>query len=150
MKPTVSADSAADHKATGSEDPGRNALEIELKQVEEDIQTLKDTLAVKVRRANEIKKLLGYTTLSTLQHDIMESVHKLEDTEAYLRTSQFISTAKDKTITVAQEAKEKVGSTISALKNSETVKNITEKVGSTYSTVKDALIHSTYGHPPDD
>ncbi|KAF5400650.1 Tumor protein D52, partial [Paragonimus heterotremus] len=118
--------------------------------VEDDIQTLKATLTIKVRRANEIRKRLGQTTLSTLQYDFMEGIHKIEDTEAFIKTSEFLGKAKDKTLTVAQETKEKVGSTITAIKNSSTVKTLSESVGSTYETVKSALIHSTYGHPPDD
>ncbi|VDQ01074.1 unnamed protein product, partial [Trichobilharzia regenti] len=78
--------------------------------VEEEIRLLQETLAVKVRRCNEIKKSLGYTSLSTLQHDLMENIHK------YIKTTELISKAKDKTVTVAQDAKEKVESTISAIR----------------------------------
>ncbi|CAH8476372.1 unnamed protein product [Schistosoma mattheei] len=119
-------------------------------EVEEEIRILQETLVVKQRRSNEIKKALGFTTLSTLQYDLMEGIHKLEDTEAYIKTSELLSKAKDKTVNVAQDAKEKVGSTISAIRNSEVVKSLNDKVGSAYSTVKDVIIHSTYGHPPDD
>ncbi|KAF8561093.1 hypothetical protein P879_10187 [Paragonimus westermani] len=111
-------------------------LQAELAQVEDDIQTLKATLTIKVRRANEIRKRLGQTTLSTLQYDFMEGIHKIEDTEAFIKTSEFLGKAKDKTLTVAQETREKVGSTISAIKNSSTVKTLSESVGSTYETVK--------------
>ncbi|TPP65546.1 Tumor protein D52 [Fasciola gigantica] len=68
----------------------------------------------------------------------------------YIKTSEFFGKAKEKSVTVAQEAKEKVESTFTAIKNSETVKTINDKMGSAYSTVKDAIIHATYGHPPDD
>ncbi|VDP77904.1 unnamed protein product, partial [Schistosoma curassoni] len=104
--------------------------------VEEEIRLLQETLVVKQRRSNEIKKALGFTTLSTLQYDLMEGIHKLEDTEAYIKTSELLSKAKDKTVNVAQDAKEKVGSTISAIRNSEVVKSLNDKVGSAYSTVK--------------
>ncbi|CAH8465374.1 unnamed protein product [Heterobilharzia americana] len=80
----------------------------------------------------------------------MEGIHKLEDTEAYIRTTELISKAKDKTVTAAQDAREKVGSTISAIRNSEVVKSLNDSVGTAYSAVKDVIIHSTYGHAPDD
>ncbi|THD23063.1 Tumor protein D52 [Fasciola hepatica] len=126
------------------------ALEAELVQVEEDIQTLKTTLAAKIQRSNELKKRLGYTALSTIHNNLIEGIHKLEDSDAYIKTSEFFGKAKEKSVTVAQEAKEKVESTFTAIKNSETVKTINDKMGSAYSTVKDAIIHATYGHPPDD
>ncbi|OON14410.1 hypothetical protein X801_09799 [Opisthorchis viverrini] len=128
----------------------RAVLESELMQLEEDIQTLKLTLAAKLQQANELKKRLGYTTFGTLRYDIVETFHKIEDTDAYKQTSEFLGKAKEKTVAVAQEAREKVDSTLSAIKNSDAMKTLTEKVGSTYTTVKDALIHSTYGHAPDD
>ncbi|CAL8105601.1 unnamed protein product [Calicophoron daubneyi] len=147
---------------TKGADEEKARLESELAEVEQDIQTLKETLNIKIRRAQEIKKRLGYTDISTLQYDLREGWHKIEDTDAYIKTAEIIGKAKD----AAQDAKEKVGSTISAIKlvlpkhpvsfiptffrNSETVKTFTDKVGSTYTTVKDAIIHSTYGHLPDD
>ncbi|CAH8465391.1 unnamed protein product [Heterobilharzia americana] len=66
----------------------------------------------------------------------MEGIHKLEDTEAYIRTTELISKAKDKTVTAAQDAREKVGSTISAIRNSEVVKSLNDSVGTAYSAVK--------------
>ncbi|CAH8467232.1 unnamed protein product [Schistosoma turkestanicum] len=118
-------------------------LQVELSQVEEEIRLLQETLVVKQRRSNEIKKSLGFVTLSTLQYDVMEGIHKLEDTDAYIKTSELLSKAKDKTVNVAQDAKEKVESTISAIRNSEVVKSLNDKVGSAYSTVK-ILIKNGY------
>nr|CAH8823613.1 unnamed protein product [Trichobilharzia regenti] len=152
MDTTTPVGTAQDANTNGSNltDEEKARLQVELSQVEEEIRLLQETLAVKVRRCNEIKKSLGYTSLSTLQHDLMENIHKLEDTEAYIKTTELISKAKDKTVTVAQDAKEKVESTISAIRNSEVVKSINDRVGTAYSTVKDVIIHSTYGHAPDD
>ncbi|CAH8471472.1 unnamed protein product [Heterobilharzia americana] len=120
-------------------DEEKARLQVELSQVDEEIRLLQETLAVKLRRSNEIKKSLGYTSLSTLQHDLMEGIHKLEDTEAYIRTTELISKAKDKTVTAAQDAREKVGSTISAIRNSEVVKSLNDSVGTAYSAVKHAI-----------
>ncbi|CAH8465407.1 unnamed protein product [Heterobilharzia americana] len=69
----------------------------------------------------------------------MEGIHKLEDTEAYIRTTELISKAKDKTVTAAQDAREKVGSTISAIRNSEVVKSLNDSVGTAYSAVKEKI-----------
>ncbi|XP_018649328.1 putative tumor protein d52 [Schistosoma mansoni] len=169
--PVVPQEISTDQPVLSDEEYAR--LQVELSQVEEEIRLLQETLVVKQRRLNEIKKALGFTTLSTLQYDLMEGIHKLEDTEAYIKTSELLSKAKDKTVNVAQDAKEKVESTISAIRNSEVVKSLNDKVGSAYSTVKilcmdkfthlpaitwipskngirDVIIHSTYGHPPDD
>ncbi|VDP87588.1 unnamed protein product [Echinostoma caproni] len=112
----VSQTEAGDKEKVDVINEEKSLLEAELAQVEEDIQTLRETLAVKIRRSNELKKRLGYTTLSTIQHDLVEGLHKLEDTEAYIKTSEFLGKAKDKTVLAAQEAKEKVESTFSAIK----------------------------------
>ncbi|KAH8849732.1 hypothetical protein EWB00_008393 [Schistosoma japonicum] len=172
IAPTMSNNAtSADQSALSEEEKAR--LQVELSQVEEEIRLLQETLAVKQRRSNEIKKTLGFTTLSTLQYDLIDNIHKLEDTEAYIKTSELLSKAKDKTVNVAHDAKEKVESTISAIRNLDVVKSINDKVGTAYSTVKimcldkfthlpaitwipskngirDVIIQSTYGHPPDD
>ncbi|XP_018649330.1 putative tumor protein d52 [Schistosoma mansoni] len=132
--PVVPQEISTDQPVLSDEEYAR--LQVELSQVEEEIRLLQETLVVKQRRLNEIKKALGFTTLSTLQYDLMEGIHKLEDTEAYIKTSELLSKAKDKTVNVAQDAKEKVESTISAIRNSEVVKSLNDKVGSAYSTVK--------------
>ncbi|CAH8825029.1 unnamed protein product [Trichobilharzia szidati] len=111
-------------------------LQDELSQVEDEIRLLQETLAAKIRRCNEIKKTLGYTSLSTLQYDLIESIHKLEDTKTYIKASELLNKAKDKTVNIAQDTKEKVGSTISAIRNSDVVKSLNDKVGSAFSTVK--------------
>ncbi|KAA0200951.1 Tumor protein D54 [Fasciolopsis buskii] len=131
----------ADEQKTDVTQEERATLEAELAQVEEDIQTLKTTLAAKVRRSNELKKRLGYTALTTIQNNLMEGIHKLEDSDACIKTTEFFGKAKEKTVTVAQGAKEKLESTFGAIKNSETVKTISDKMGSTYSTVKVSSIH---------
>ncbi|KAK4473408.1 hypothetical protein MN116_002781 [Schistosoma mekongi] len=149
IDPTILNHATSAGQSTLSEEE-KARLQVELSQVEDEIRLLQETLAVKQRRSNEIKKTLGFTTLSTLQYDLIEGIHKLEDTDAYIKTSELLSKAKDKTVNVAQDAKEKVESTISAIRNLDVVKSLNDKVGTAYSTVKDVIIQSTYGHPPDD
>ncbi|VDP39460.1 unnamed protein product [Schistosoma margrebowiei] len=78
--PVVPQEISTDQPVLSDEENAR--LQVELSQVEEEIRLLQETLVVKQRRSNEIKKALGFTTLSTLQYDLMEGIHKLEDTEA--------------------------------------------------------------------
>ncbi|CAH8466057.1 unnamed protein product [Heterobilharzia americana] len=136
----VGADSPQEINASNDTTSDKIKLQMELSKVEDEIRLLQETLAVKIRRSNEIKKSLGYTSLSTLQYDLMQGIHKLEDTEAYMKTSEILSKAKDRTVIVAHDAKEKVESTISAIRNSEVVKSLNNKVGSAFSTVKTGMI----------
>ncbi|VDD83062.1 unnamed protein product [Mesocestoides corti] len=44
---------------------------------EDDIQTLKEALNVKIRRLAEIKKKLGLTDISTISYDVKEGLTRI-------------------------------------------------------------------------
>ncbi len=50
-------------------------------QTEEDIQTLKEALNVKIKRLVEIKKKLGHTDISTISFDVREGLTRLGESE---------------------------------------------------------------------
>uniref|UniRef100_A0A0X3NGV2 Uncharacterized protein F13E6.1 n=1 Tax=Schistocephalus solidus TaxID=70667 RepID=A0A0X3NGV2_SCHSO len=131
-------------------DIDREALEKELLATEEDIQTLNETLNVKLKRRLEIKKQLGHVDLSTISYDVKEEIARIGDSEAFRKTTRAFGQARSKTIDVAEDVKEKVTATIQTFKNSETYKNISDSMGSALGTVKDIIVKSTYGTLPEE
>ncbi|VDL90058.1 unnamed protein product [Schistocephalus solidus] len=97
-------------------DIDREALEKELLATEEDIQTLNETLNVKLKRRLEIKKQLGHVDLSTISYDVKEEIARIGDSEAFRKTTRAFGQARSKTIDVAEDVKEKVTATIQTFK----------------------------------
>ncbi|VDO06036.1 unnamed protein product [Rodentolepis nana] len=99
-------------------------LERELAATEEDIQTLKEALSIKIKRCVEIKKKLGHTDISTISMQ---------------KTQRALLQARSKTIDVAEDVKVKLATSIETLKNTETFKNISETMGSAFDSFKVCL-----------
>ncbi|KAM3186823.1 hypothetical protein ACTXT7_003546 [Hymenolepis weldensis] len=114
----------------------REELERELAATEEDIQTLKEALNVKIKRCVEIKKKLGHTDISTISYDVREGLTKIGESETMQKTQRVLLQARSKTIDVAEDVKLKLATSIETLKNTETFKNISETMGSAFDTLK--------------
>ncbi|VUZ51760.1 unnamed protein product [Hymenolepis diminuta] len=127
----------------------REELERELAATEEDIQTLKEALNVKIKRCVEIKKKLGHTDISTISYDVREGLTKIGESETMQKTQRALLQARSKTIDVAEDVKLKLTTSIETLKNTETFKNISETMGSAFDTFKEAIVKSTYGTLPE-
>ncbi|OQV21828.1 hypothetical protein BV898_04399 [Hypsibius exemplaris] len=105
----------------------------ELTKTEEEIDTLRRVLGSKLRHAQELKRKLGVTVWSEVQSDLAEGIKtvressavqklneaivtvedKLNSSPAYVKTSETLKTAADKTNTMFQsltgETKKKMG-----------------------------------------
>ncbi|KAL5110786.1 hypothetical protein TcWFU_008369 [Taenia crassiceps] len=107
----------------------REELERELAATEDDIQTLKEALNVKIKR---------------------EGLTRFGESETMQKTQRAFAQARSKTIDVAEDVKEKIATSFENIKNSDTFKNISETMGSAFGTIKDAIVKSTYGTLPED
>ncbi|CDS41819.1 tumor protein d52 [Echinococcus multilocularis] len=128
----------------------REELERELVATEDDIQTLKEALNVKIKHLVEIKKKLGHTDITTISYDVREGLTRFGESETMQKTQRAFAQARSKTIDVAEDVKEKITTSFENIKNSDTFKNISETMGSAFGTIKDAIVKSTYGTLPED
>ncbi|OQV21830.1 hypothetical protein BV898_04399 [Hypsibius exemplaris] len=85
----------------------------ELTKTEEEIDTLRRVLGSKLRHAQELKRKLGVTVWSEVQSDLAEGIKTVRESSAYVKTSETLKTAADKTNTMFQsltgETKKKMG-----------------------------------------
>ncbi|VDK39929.1 unnamed protein product [Taenia asiatica] len=114
----------------------REELERELVATEDDIQTLKEALNVKIKRLVEIKKKLGHTDITTISYDVREGLTRFGESETMQKTQRAFAQARSKTIDVAEDVKEKITTSFENIKNSDTFKNISETMGSAFGTIK--------------
>ncbi|CAH8643287.1 unnamed protein product [Schistosoma rodhaini] len=95
----------------------------ELKQVEDEIQTLRQVLLSKFRRQQFLKRQLGITPIEELKSEVKQGLDTLRTSDAYLKTSAVVKTAKDKTSAVFIEK-------WNLLRQTSTYKSLENKVGS--------------------
>ncbi|CAH8867497.1 unnamed protein product [Trichobilharzia szidati] len=110
----------------------------ELKQVEDEIQTLRQVLISKFRRQQYLKRQLGITPIAELKSEVKQGLDTLRTSDAYLKTSAVVKTAKDKTSAVLYEK-------WNLLRQSNAYKSLENKVGSAYSNVYLTIPFSNMG-----
>ncbi|VDM22374.1 unnamed protein product [Hydatigera taeniaeformis] len=123
----------------------REELERELVATEDDIQTLKEALNVKIKRLVEIKKKLGHTDITTISYDVREGLTRFGESETMQKTQRAFAQARSKTIDVAEDVKEKITTSFENIKNSDAFKNISETMGSAFGTIKVSLLSFSIG-----
>ncbi|XP_072270447.1 tumor protein D54 isoform X3 [Pyxicephalus adspersus] len=82
------ADAAGAGLPEGMTEAEAEELRIELVKVEEEILTLRQVLAAKERHAAELKRKLGQTTLNQLKMNLSKSLHEVQMSNAYVKTSE--------------------------------------------------------------
>ncbi|XP_067951675.1 tumor protein D53 homolog isoform X2 [Watersipora subatra] len=75
------------------ESPEQEALVTELNKIESEMRALREVLARKQRRANEIRSILG----NPIVNDVKEKLKSLQDSEALQKTNQAFKSAGEKT-----------------------------------------------------
>nr|DBA22012.1 TPA: hypothetical protein GDO54_013104 [Pyxicephalus adspersus] len=142
------ADAAGAGLPEGMTEAEAEELRIELVKVEEEILTLRQVLAAKERHAAELKRKLGQTTLNQLKMNLSKSLHEVQMSNAYVKTSEKLGEWNEKmtqsevykktqeTLSTAGQktsaALSNVGSVISRklgdMRNSATFKSFEERV----------------------
>ncbi|CAH8551343.1 unnamed protein product [Schistosoma turkestanicum] len=107
----------------------------ELKQVEDEIQTLRQVLLSKFRRQQFLKRQLGLTPIEELKTEVKQGLDTLLTSDAYLKTTAVVKTAKDKTSAALFEK-------WNLLRQTNTYKSLENKVGTAYSNVYGKLTRS--------
>ncbi|XP_033105472.1 tumor protein D54-like isoform X2 [Anneissia japonica] len=111
----------------------REKIRLELAQTEEDIAALRSTLRGKEQAAKELKRKLGITTMSEVKKDVAQGWKNIQQSNAYVNTSNKLheinerittSSAYNKTKTGLSTAGQKTGAAFSTLGSS-----ISKKLG---------------------
>jgi len=108
----------------------------ELNQVEDEIQTLRQVLNSKVRRAHELKRKLGVTVWGEFTQDMGHGMKTVRDSTAYQKTESAIKATAEKTTSLFGGLGSAVSQKIGALKNTESFRSMEERVSSAVTTVK--------------
>jgi len=131
----------------------------ELAKTEEEINTLRQVLASKMKHATDLKRRLGITVWKEFQQDLGAGVKNIQETTAYSesvkhlstlnsaiqsapiyqKTSELVKGAGEKTFSVFGGLGESFRNKLGEVKNSNTFKSFEERVGSTVYTVKNKM-----------
>ncbi|XP_076326375.1 tumor protein D54-like isoform X1 [Tachypleus tridentatus] len=150
-------------------DPNQKVLlEQELAKTEEEITTLRHVLAAKIRKAQELKQMLGISVWKEFKDDVGQSIKNIQEMPVYKgissklsewntaitrapiyqRTTNTLKTAGEKSTVALGNFGANMTRKLGELKNSQTFRSFEEKVGSAYDNVKTKLSgsHSSSTH----
>lgn len=122
----------------------------ELAKTEEEINTLRQVLASKMKHATELKRKLGITVWKEFQQDLGAGVKNIQETTAsglgsslinpaYQKTSEIVKAAGEKSFGVFGNLGESFRSKLGEVKNNQMFKSFEERVGSTVYSVKNKM-----------
>lgn len=114
----------------------------ELTQVEDEIQTLRQVLNAKTRRAHELKRKLGVTVWGEFTSDMGQGIKNVRESNAYQKTESAIKATAEKTTSLFGGIGSAMSQKLGALKNTESFRSMEERVSSAVSTVK---VHTKMG-----
>jgi len=116
---------ANDHLNNGTPltEEEREQLQQELKKTEDEISTLRQVLAARLKHSNELKRKLGVTPWVEVQQDI--------------------STAYKKTGEAFHEASDALSKKLGQIRSSNTFKSFEDRMGTAYNSVKAKIAAST-------
>ncbi|KAG8567127.1 hypothetical protein GDO81_013512 [Engystomops pustulosus] len=124
----VPADAAGGALPEGMTEAEAEELRCELLKVEEEILTLRQVLAAKDRHAAELKRKLGQTPLNQLKLNLSKSLHEVQMSNAYVKTSEKLG-----------EWNEKVTQSDAYKKTQETLSTAGQKTTAALSTMGTAI-----------
>lgn len=104
----------------------------ELTKTEEEIQTLRQVLASKVKHAQDLKTKLGITVWKEFTDDMSQGMKNVRESTAYQKTESALKTTAEKTTSLFGG----IGAKLTQVKETQAFKSLEEKVGSAYSNVK--------------
>ncbi|PNF26603.1 hypothetical protein B7P43_G11354 [Cryptotermes secundus] len=140
----------------------RQEWQQELTMVEQEIQTLRQVLASKVKMSQELKRKLGISVWKEFQDDMSQGIRNVKesnvyqnvegkieqiskavtDAPMYQKTESVIKTTAEKTTSILGGFGSSVSTKLGQLKNSESFRSLEEKVGSAYENVKTKVVTS--------
>jgi len=114
----------------------RSEWQAELNQIEDEIQTLKQVLTAKTRRAYELKRKLGVSSWGEFAQDMNQGIKNVRESTAYQKTESAIKATAEKTTSLFGGIGSAVSQKLGALKNTESFRSMEERVSSAVGSVK--------------
>merc|ERR1712137_738583 len=132
----------------------------ELSEVEYEMQTMRQVLMDKSKKAQELKRKLGITAWRELQDDITQGIRNVKENPTfqsfeekveevskaitsaplYQKTAEGVKAGAEKTGSMFGGFTANLSAKIGAIKESETFRSLEEKVGSAYTNVKARVV----------
>uniref|UniRef100_A0A6G1SFG8 Tumor protein D52 n=1 Tax=Aceria tosichella TaxID=561515 RepID=A0A6G1SFG8_9ACAR len=115
-------------------------LKTELAKTEEEIQTLRQVLAARIKHSQDLKRKLGIGVWKELTNDLQQGIKNVQETTAsglglfntpYQKTSETVKFAAEKTTDIFGSLGDSIGKKLVDVKNSSAFKSFEERVGST-------------------
>lgn len=114
----------------------------ELAKIEDECNTLRLVLNMKMKQAQELKRKLGITAWKEFRDDMEQGIKNIQESTAYQKTTATLKTAGEKTATTIGTIGASVTKKLGEVKNSTAFKSFEEKVGTAYSSVKTKVSNS--------
>ncbi|XP_060787940.1 tpd52 like 2a isoform X4 [Neoarius graeffei] len=103
-------------------------LELELRKVEEEIQTLRHVLVSKERHAGELRRRLGISPLAELKNNFVKGWHDVQASNTYKKTQETLSQAGMMTSSAFSSLGSAIRGRLGEMRNSSTFKTLEEKM----------------------
>jgi len=110
----------------------KEQLQQELKKTDDEISTLRQVLAARLKHSNELKRKLGITPWIEVQQDFSQGFKAVKESTAVQKTGEAIHQASD-------AFSKKLGQ----IRSSNTFKSFEDRVGTAYNSVKAKISAST-------
>ncbi|XP_058804642.1 tumor protein D52 isoform X2 [Phymastichus coffea] len=108
----------------------------ELARIEDEIQTLREVLASKVRTAHELKRKLGISVWKELSEDVNQGLKNVKESQVFQKTESVFKSTAEKTTSILGGFGSGLSMKIGQMRNSDSFRSLEEKVGSAYENVK--------------
>lgn len=124
----------------------------ELERLEDEIQTLRSVLSVKIHQANEIKKKLGVTPLGEFKQDLRTGIQTIKESEVMQKTNETLhnwgesvaaTNAYQKTNSALRSFGAYASKKLGDVRNSNAMKSMEGKISEAYTNVKTKVANST-------
>ncbi|CAG0898797.1 unnamed protein product [Darwinula stevensoni] len=120
----------------------REEWQQELVKTEEEIHTLRQVLASKMRRAHELKRKLGITPWKEFSDDWQQGIQNFRESQAFQKSTEALKTAVEKTSTTLGGLGSAITQKLGDLKGSTTFRSFEEKVSGAVGAVKSRVTTS--------
>uniref|UniRef100_A0ABD2XJZ2 Tumor protein D54 n=1 Tax=Trichogramma kaykai TaxID=54128 RepID=A0ABD2XJZ2_9HYME len=114
----------------------------ELARIEDEIQTLREVLASKVRTAHDLKRKLGISVWKELSSDVSQGLKNVKETNVFQKTESVLKSTAEKTTSILGGFGSGLSMKIGQMRNSDSFRSLEEKVGSAYENVKGRMTPS--------
>ncbi|XP_074603906.1 uncharacterized protein LOC141857316 isoform X2 [Brevipalpus obovatus] len=117
-------------------------LRSDLARTEEEIQTLRQVLASKIRHASDLKRKLGITVWEEFREEVGQGMKTIQESTAYQKTTETVKAVGERTTSVIGSLGGSVARRLGEVKNSNAFKSFEERVASATGSLKERMTGS--------